>query len=96
MKPGAVTKLKKRNKAISKKSGDDIMSTNYDVIAIFMIYDQFGAIQKLDSGRIVWKTYIFINGNLLCCKKVKTELKNLLHSSHTIALSKNTIFAKKC
>ena len=27
---------------------------------------------------------------------MKTELKNLLHSSHTVALSKDTIFAKKC
>ena len=96
MKPEAVTKLKKRNKAISKKFGDDVISTNYDVIAIFMIYDQFGAIQKPDSRRIVWKTYIFINSNLLCYKKVKTELKNLLHSSHTIVLSKNAIFAKEC
>ena len=28
--------------------------------------------------------------------KMKTELKNLQHSSHTIALSKVTIFDKKC
>ena len=27
---------------------------------------------------------------------MKFELKNLLHSSHTIDLSKSTIFAKKC
>ena len=27
---------------------------------------------------------------------MKTELKNLLHSSHTIALSKGTISVKKC
>ena len=27
---------------------------------------------------------------------MKTELKNLGHSSHTIRLSKGTIFAKKC
>ena len=26
---------------------------------------------------------------------MKTELKNLQHNSHAIALSKNTIFAKK-
>ena len=29
-------------------------------------------------------------------QELKIELKNLLHSSHTIALSKGTIFAKKC
>ena len=28
-------------------------------------------------------------------QQVKTELKNLQHSCHTIALSKSTIFAKK-
>ena len=27
---------------------------------------------------------------------MKTELKNLYHSSHTTALSKDTIFAQKC
>ena len=32
------------------------MSENCDVIIIFPIYVQFGAIQKSDSGRIVCKT----------------------------------------
>ena len=40
------------------------MSANCDVIVIFPIYGQFWAIQKPDSGRIVCKTYIFINSNL--------------------------------
>ena len=44
------------------------MSVNCDVIVIFPIYGQFGAIRKLDSGRIVCKTYIFINSNLLSYK----------------------------
>ena len=44
------------------------MSQNGDVIDIFPIYSQFGAIQKLDSGHIVCKTYIFINSNLLSYK----------------------------
>ena len=69
------------------------MSTNFDVIVIFPVYGQFGAIQKPDSRCMVCKTYIFINSNLF---KLKTELKNLQHSSHIIALSKGTIFAKKC
>ena len=56
MKLGQVTKLDKRNKTISKKFGDDVMSENCDVIAIFPIYGQFGAIWKPDSGRIVYKT----------------------------------------
>ena len=44
------------------------MSENCNIIAIFPIYGQFGAIRKPDSGRIVCKTYIFINSNLLSYK----------------------------
>ena len=65
MKLGPVTKLNKRNKTTSKKSNYDVMSVNCDVIVIFPIYGQFGAIRKLDSGCIVCKTYIFINNNFL-------------------------------
>ena len=68
MKLGPVTKLDKRNKITSKKFDDDVMSANSDVIVIFPIYGQFGAIRKPDSGRIVCKTYIFINSNLLSYK----------------------------
>ena len=50
----------------------------------FSIYGQFGAIRN--------KPYIFMNSNLLCCNKLKSKLKNIQHSSHTIALSKGTIF----
>ena len=39
MKHGPVSKLEKRNKIMSKETGDDIMSRNYDVIVIFPIYD---------------------------------------------------------
>ena len=46
------------------------MSKNCDVIAIFPIYSQFGASWKLDSGRIVCKTYIFINSNLFSYKNL--------------------------
>ena len=56
MKLGPVTKLKKRNKALATKFDDDVMSTNWDVIVIFPIYGQFGAIRKQDSERIVCKT----------------------------------------
>ena len=59
MKLGPVTKLE-------KFFDDDIMLEHCDVIVIFPIYDQFGAIRsKPDSGRIVCKTYIFIKSNLL-------------------------------
>ena len=68
MKLGLVTKLDTRNRATSKKVEDDVMSNNCDVIVIFLIYDQFGAIRKPNSGSIVCKTYIFINTNILCFK----------------------------
>ena len=65
MKLGTETKIDKRNKTTSKKFDDDVMSENCDVIVIFPIYSQFGAIWKPDSGRIVCQTYIFINNDLL-------------------------------
>ena len=56
MKLGPVTKLNKKNRATSKKIDDDVMLASYDVIVIFVISGQFGAIWKLDSGRIVSNT----------------------------------------
>ena len=64
MKFGPVTKLDKKKKTMSKNFDDDVMSANCDVIVIFPLYGQFGAIWKLYSGRIVCKTNIFINSNL--------------------------------
>ena len=46
MKLGPVTKLDKRNRTRSKKIDDDVMSENCDVIVIFRIFDQFGAVQS--------------------------------------------------
>ena len=69
MKFGPVTKLDKKNKTTSKKIDDEVMSANWDVIVIFPIHSQFGAIRKPDSGRIACKTYIFIRNNLLSYKK---------------------------
>ena len=66
MKIGPVTKLDMRNKKKNQnKIDDEVTSENCDVIVIFLIYSQFGAIRKPDSGRIVCKTYIVINSNLL-------------------------------
>ena len=56
MKLEPVTKLDKKNSIMSKTFDDDAMSENCDVIAIFPIYDKFGAIRKPYSGRIVCKT----------------------------------------
>ena len=47
------------------------MSENFDVIVIFPIFGQFGAIRKPDSGRIVWKTYILIKSKLLSSENWK-------------------------
>ena len=68
MKLGPVTKIDKRNKKTSENIGDNVMSANCDVIVIFPIYGQFGAVRKPDSKRILCKTYIFINSNLLSYK----------------------------
>ena len=68
MKLGPVTKLDKKNKTMSKEFSDDLMSANCDVIVSFLIYGLFGAIRKPNSRRIVRKTYIFINSNLLSYK----------------------------
>ena len=45
------------------------MSENFDVIVTSPIYGQFGATPKPDSGRIVCKTYVCINNNLLSYKR---------------------------
>ena len=39
------------------------MPVRCGVIVIFLIYGQFGAIQKLDSSCIVFKIYTLINSN---------------------------------
>ena len=44
VKRGLVPKLDKKSKTTSKEFGDDVMLENFDVIAIFQIYSQFGAI----------------------------------------------------
>ena len=59
-----ITKLYKKNKRSPENLGDDVMSSNCDVIVIFPIYSQFGAIWKADFGPIVCKTYILINSKL--------------------------------
>ena len=69
MKLGPVIKLDNRNKTTSKKLDDDVMSENIDVIAIFPIYGQ---------GRMVCKTYIFINSTLLSYKNGKQNYKKSL------------------
>ena len=69
MKFGPVTILDMKNKTASKKIDNDFISANCEVIVIFPIYGQFGAIRKLDSGRIACKSYTFINSNFSSYKK---------------------------
>ena len=61
MELGPVTKLDRRNTATSKKSDDDFMSANWDIIVFFPIYGQLETIRKPGSGCMIHKTYIFIN-----------------------------------
>ena len=71
MKYEPVTKHYMRNKITSDKIDEDVMSANFDVIVIFLIFGQFRAIRKPYSGRIICKTYIFINSNFWSYKKWK-------------------------
>ena len=66
MKLGPVSKLDKRNTARSKIF--DQFSESFDVIVIFLINSQFGAIRKPDPERMNYRTYIFNNSNLLSYK----------------------------
>ena len=52
-----VNKPGKKNKAMSKTFCDDEISENYEFSIIFPISSQFRAIRKLDSTRIVCKTF---------------------------------------
>ena len=56
---------------MSKKFDDDVMSPKCDIIVVFIVYGHFRTTRKLDSGRIVCKTYIFIKGNLFSYKNWK-------------------------
>ena len=49
MKLGPVIKINKRNKATSKKFAYDGMPASCNVIIIFPIYDQLGAIEQSRS-----------------------------------------------
>ena len=79
------------------------MSENCDINVIFPIYGQFGAIRKLDSSCIIFKTYIIINSNILSYKKLKTKLK-LSKTALTLLLwvkvlfwpKSDDFFSKKC
>ena len=58
MKLGLATKLDNRNKTTPTKFGYGVMSAICDVIVIFPIHRQFGAIRKPGAGCIVCKTIV--------------------------------------
>ena len=64
MKPGPVTKLDKRNKTTHRKLDVNVMSENCDVIFVFRIFGQFGAIWRPDSEHRVCKNNVLSNSNL--------------------------------
>ena len=82
MKLGQVIKLDKRNKTMLKKFDDDIMSENCDVVAIFPVYGQFGSIWKMDSGRIICKTYLPLTITFYLTKTESRTKKSLTQLSH--------------
>ena len=54
MRLGPVTKIDNITKTTSKKFNDDVILENYDVIAIFSIYSQFGATWKSNSVKRIF------------------------------------------
>ena len=68
MKRGPLTWKKYDN--VTKNWGD-VVSKNYEIIVIFLIYGQFGGIQKPDSRHMVHEILIYINNNLLSNKNWK-------------------------
>ena len=95
MKLWPVTKLDRKNKTTSKKFGDDVMSGNYDVIVLFPIFGQFGAIWKPDSGRIVCKTTFSLIVTFYLTKTETRTKKSLTQPSHS-CLEYRYYFCQKC
>ena len=58
------------------------MSQNYDAMIIFPIYRQFGAIQKPDSRRIVYKATFSLIVNFYLTKAEKRTKISLIQLSH--------------
>ena len=82
MKHGPVTKLDKRNMATSKKFDGDVLSANFDVIVIFPIYGQSGAIRRPHAGRMSVKLTFSLIATFYLTKtenRTKTSLTQLSH-----------------
>ena len=79
---GPVTKLDKREKATSKKFDDDVMSENCDIIVIFWIFGQFGAVRMPDSGHGVCKSMFSVIVTFCLKKSENRTKKSLTQLSH--------------
>ena len=90
MKLGPVTKLKKKN--TSKKSDNDAMLINCDVIVIFPIYGQFGAIRKPDSG---FRGPFYLTKNESRTRKCLTQFSYYRFEERGYFCQKNNMFLKK-
>ena len=87
MKFGPITKLDKINKIAWKKIADYFMPDNCEVIIVFPIFGQFGAIRKLDSegtelknttlALLLWVKVLFLpkNADFLSKMLTSTELR---------------------
>ena len=64
------------------------MSTDFNIIATFLIYGLFGAIRKPESVCIVLDYYFSILNLTFCITKIKKTLKKI----EDITLKKGTIF----
>ena len=60
---------------MSNKVDNNVMLANCDIIVFFSIYFHFTVFRKLDSRRMVYKTSILINSNLLSYKTWKRNQK---------------------
>ena len=65
-----------------KEINNDVMSENFDVIVIFPIYGQFGAIRDLDSGCIGLKLVFSFIVTFYLTKTENRTKRSLTHLSH--------------
>ena len=86
--------MTRKIKQCKKEFVNHAISANCYVIVVFLIYSQFGAIRKPGYRRIVCKTYIFINSNLLSYKNWKQNLK-ISNTTLTLFLWVKVLFLPK-
>ena len=82
--------IKQRQKNLAMTSCKE----NCDIIVIFPVYGQFGAIGTPDSGRIVCKVYIFFNSNFVLYKNWKQNWK-IKNAALTLLIWVKVLFCPK-